>query len=156
MVDKTYMTWDMFDKTTKGFVKYINALNLGSSCVLGIKRGGLPPATMISNHCGIPISLVTYQTRDGEDTVPVFLEPRIIENSDTIILIDDILDSGKTIANIVSQLRNSFPHKELIGIFYYANKETYSALSMTIKIDKWNVDKISNGEWIVFPWEDDN
>ena len=75
-VEKIYMTWEQFDKDINNFTGWLKTNNFTDNAViLALKRGGFPTSTTLSNKTGTPISTVAFQTRDGDDTIPNFLEP---------------------------------------------------------------------------------
>ena len=149
---KTYMTWNDFDKDITDFIGYLNekSFNDSDTVILGMKRGGLPTAVTLSNKMNLPISTVVFQTRDGNDTVPTFLEPELIRKAKKIIIPDDIYDSGLTVEKTIEALQKEFgiDMTQLIGCFHYASEAIDTA---TIKTYKFSRPK--NGAWIVFPWE---
>jgi hypoxanthine phosphoribosyltransferase len=63
--------------------------------VLGISRGGLVPAVMVSHLLGLPLAVLNFSTRDhktiGETT---------IDYSKKYLIVDDICDSGKTMKEL--------------------------------------------------------
>ena len=87
--------------------------------IYGVPRGGLIPAVMLSHLLDIPL-ILNKEEIDGET-----------------VIIDDIVDTGKTISKLPQNglLTSLFykPHSKVIPDFYAR--------------------KARNDEWIVFPFE---
>ena len=110
--------------------------------VVGIHRGSLPMAVHLSNILPARMSIINYQTRDGNSKVPEFVV-NTIEPHDTIIVLDDIYDSGKTITNIKDKLEKEYPGQYIKPMVLFGKdneQDCYYAHEHT-------------GEWIEFPWE---
>ena len=98
----------------------------GACGVYGLPRGGLALAVMISHRLNIPL---------------------LMAPASGCIIIDDICDSGETLIHY---------HKNSSAL----EKPKYHITTMLYKQDAavmpeyyWDVKR--DGEWIVFPWEDD-
>lgn len=67
--------------------------------VVGIARGGCIPAVHLSHRLNIPCRMMQWTTRDH---VKKDLSPNLIRElvESKILLVDDIIDSGKTIIEI--------------------------------------------------------
>jgi len=105
--------------------------------VVGISRGGLIPGVIISHLLEVPFSSFVWETRDGErkDVSKVFHY-----NDPKYLIVDDIVDSGKTILDIMSLA----PEASTAVLF---NKRE----DIVLDIVGQNLYNVS--EWCVFPWE---
>jgi hypoxanthine phosphoribosyltransferase len=152
--EKIYMTWERFDKDIDIFVEFITEQKfIADSVILTLKRGAFPTACKLSNKTGIPISVVSYQTRDGNDEKPVFLEPDLIRNAKRIIIPDDIYDTGKTVTDVITALISgnadfNIGINDILGLFHYGSDEIHNSILNNYKIITPN-----NGKWVVMPWE---
>ena len=63
--------------------------------IVGITRGGLVPAVMLSHKMNIPMKTVQIQLRDSTETLE--LESLRVYNNRDVLFIDDINDTGETI-----------------------------------------------------------
>lgn len=150
-MNKIYMTWENFDSDIKEFIDFITLNDfMKDSVILALKRGGFASAIALSNKTGIPVSTVTYQTRDGNDSVPNFLEPDLIKNAKKIIIPDDIYDTGLTVENTVAELVNKFevPIENIAGLFHYVSDNLTKTELKLVKYMRHN-----DGRWVRFPWE---
>ncbi len=145
------MSWEKFDSDIRAFIDYLKKYNFDKdSVILGLKRGGLPMAVALSNKMDIPISLVAFQTRDGNDSVPNFLEPELIRAAKKIIISDDIYDSGLTVETIIEALEKDFGISldNIGGVFHYGSKNMTDTSLKYYRVLDSNEDK-----WVCFPFE---
>jgi len=150
-MDKIHMTWNEFESDITEFVEYMKKIKFDKdSVILGLKRGGLPSAVYLSNKLDIPISLVSFQTRDNNDVEPKFLEPEIIKNTKNVIIVDDIYDSGLTVDTLIDELGTQFnkPFKNIAGLFHYGTPKLQDS-----KLKYYRRISSNKNKWVVFPWE---
>jgi len=151
MADKIYMDWTTFDNDVQIFIDYLHSFNrLDNAVILSLKRGAFPTSTALSNKLNIPISVVSFQTRDGEDSEPTFLEPDIFKDAKNIIIPDDIYDTGKTIETVIEKLINDYGFKleNLTGLFHYRTDNIFKSSLKFYRSVQYNENK-----WVVMPWE---
>ena len=140
-MNKVYMTWsDVEQACDQIAVKFREKVDL----IVGITRGGLTPAVMLSHRMQLPMMTCNITTRDGND---VDIDQYIIELSQTsnrILVVDDINDSGLTIEIVKSHLLNcsiaTLTHKPNTSV-YPDQKDVYSVFESP------------QSSWVVFPWE---
>ena len=132
--DKTYYDWIDYAYDMK------EIKNLEFDHVVGIYRGSLPMAVHISNVFEVPMSIVGFQTRDGEDEEPYMIKAD--EAPTQILVVDDIYDSGYTMKSVIQFL--SHYSADRIQGFCLFGKENKLNVSYANEHD---------GSWVVFPWE---
>ena len=109
--------------------------------IVGIGRGGLVPAAYLSHRTGISLLSVDYSSG-----VPSFAEELMeklavtTREGRTILLVDDINDSGRTI----DTLRKSLRVAVLIDNVRSTARVDYRSRT---------IDRASDKRWFVFPWE---
>tara|TARA_R110002020_G_scaffold364895_1_gene577157 strand:- start:46 stop:498 length:453 start_codon:yes stop_codon:yes gene_type:complete len=121
--------------------------------VIGLARGGLIPATIISYELDVPLlsyAISSYKdtTKTDEFKINQFIHFNDLKclkgNEPRVLVIDDICDTGDTMLYICKQIN-------LAGI-----KAKYATLFTKKKhkefLDHYGV-VISNDTWIEFPWE---
>lgn len=86
-----------FDEDVHYLLKQIKQKEKTYDYVVGIKRGGLIPATCLSHALEIPMYSLTWSTRDFpyQDTKNSVLQPH-----SKILLVDDLCDTGDTLVRI--------------------------------------------------------
>ena len=128
--NKIFLSWDDIEQITDILAEKILALDKKPFYLYGIPRGGLIPAVMLSHKTGIP-----YQHLNTS---------HISKSADLshILIIDDICDSGKTVA----ELRGNYP-KIRIATLYTKPKAPHQPDIYGEEV---------GDEWIVFPFEKSN
>lgn len=150
--------------------------------VLGITRGGLVPAVMISHYLGVPCHTLKVSLRDyGESESNLWMPEDAfgavspqeqdvlkcrwdINKRKNILIVDDIKDSGNTINYIVEDWEMScFPDEEKAWSsvwnstvkFAVLVNNTDSDVGTHVEIDYSGkvIDNAKQNTWIDFPWE---
>ena len=167
-------------KSINDLLRQMNRDNWRPDYVVGVTRGGLLPAVMISHYLDIPMHTLKVCLRDNVDTESncwmaeeafgyVTEEDREKYGNarwdpgkrSKILLIDDMNDSGATFKWIVEDWQKSCLPQETIAWQSVWNKNVrFAALvensSSQFDVDyvAETVDKNDNDIWCVFPWED--
>jgi len=105
-----------------------------------ILRGGLVPTRLLMNADVVPecIHLVSVKFLPGYTSV-YCSDMEEISDDDKVLIIDDIIDSGRTFKNVM----NALP-----------GKKTYCALVSKQKhIDALYGVYVPEDRWVIFPWE---
>jgi hypoxanthine phosphoribosyltransferase len=119
--------------------------------IVGIGRGGLVPAVYLSHRTGISLLSVDYSSG-----VPSFAE-ELMENlaaatreGRTILLVDDINDSGRTIEALRKSLLDHGAVAECARVAVMIDN-----VRSTARVDyrSRTIDRSSDKRWFVFPWE---
>ena len=111
--------------------------------ILGIHRGGVVLATMLSHRLQVPMDVI-YTTRNSK-TVK-FPRIDIVSTYDKVLLVDDISDTGKSFEKVQEHL------------YQYATCLRVDTLSYCIKLGTTFIPdvykrKFKDDVWIIFPWE---
>lgn len=115
--------WKQFSLDIDKIVKWMEKFNFKN--IYGIPRGGLIPAVAISHKSGVPI---------------ILKEEEITGNT---LVVDDILDSGKTIQELNKR------RSVLVFVTLFKREETLQIIQIYYNC------RLSKSHWIVFPWETD-
>jgi xanthine phosphoribosyltransferase len=113
--------------------------------VVGITRGGLVPAMIVSRELDIrvvdTISVKSYahQTQSG---VRVIKSPQaeLMGDGTGILIVDDLVDSGKTLEVV----RKLYPNAHFATV--------YAKPSGKPMVDSY-ITEVSQDTWIFFPWD---
>ena len=108
--------------------------------VVGISRGGLIPAVMISHRLKLPLLTMTVTLRDNLARV----QSLKIKKGEKALVVDDINDSGNTLTMISEFFKTRHIHA---GYAVLQNK-----LSSNFSVDYYGTLQ-DNDNWINFPWE---
>ena len=119
--------------------------------IIGIGRGGLSPAVYLSHATGMQMLSVDYssQVKDFADE-PLAKLARRTQTGERLLFLDDINDSGRTIAHLrdVLSAAGAVPG----GIRFATLIDNVSSVQ---KVDyrARTIDRTVNKDWFVFPWE---
>jgi hypoxanthine phosphoribosyltransferase len=119
--------------------------------IVGIGRGGLVPAAYLSHRTGISLLSVDYSSG-----VPSFAEELMeklavaTRDGRTILLVDDINDSGGTIEALRNSLIDHGADEEAVRVAVLIDN-----LRSRAKVDyrSRTIDRSTDKRWFVFPWE---
>lgn len=146
MTEKIFPTWNEIEDLAN---RLAEQLNDDYDTVLVVTRGGIFPASLLSERLGFrnitSTSVVFYTASEG--TLP---EPRFINFPESlcdkrILIVDEVWDSGQTMAAVLRRVRWGGGQPEVAVLHY---KPTHSVVDE--EPDYWA------GEtdcWIVYPWD---
>lgn len=131
--------------------------------IVGLTRGGLIPAVMLSHYFNVPVVPVNLSLRDfRNDLDNVISEIRQgvgLDNlqNKNILVVDDIVDSGETIEElhkIFASLLNSygkydFDHIKTAVLYYNSSNKAKVVPDFYAK----QIDKNVQNDWIEFSFE---
>lgn len=123
--------------------------------IVGIVRGGCVPAVYLSHKLKLPLVTVAWSTRDktifgNESNCWI---PEDLVDGKKILLVDDIVDGGDTIRELLADWQRSvFDTLPLQNIRVAA---MYYNTSQDVKVDFYHrtIDRNEDSRWVIFPWE---
>lgn len=137
-------------KIHKDVDEHLKGENRTLRCVVGLLRGGLIPGVMLSHRLGVPLIPLQWQTRDNDqkiDPTPLVKEILNCSSHETCLIVDDIVDSGKTFQDINDYINLLQRHCNMRWIFATLIKKTNLDFDVISGCD------LNDDSWIVFPWE---
>ena len=125
-VKKVYVEWEDLERDIDKIVSQVKEVDY----VVGIPRGGLIIAVMVSHRLGIKHMTVDHLEKLEEFNLDI--------DKKRILIVDDISDSGQTLKRY--------------------KKEGYTTATLdvrnsTVTIPDFYSNWIENADWIVYPWE---
>lgn len=140
-----------FEKAVDQIGTAIRAQNAAPyyDAVLGVARGGLVPAVALSHYLGIPLFPIRWSNRD--DNVCEISQSAIIKmlKSERILIVEDIIDTGKTFVDLVKYLNTLDTHCK----FDTASIVTNVAQPFTPTYTWMLIDRDKDQRWVNFFWE---
>lgn len=123
--------------------------------ILGVQRGGLVPAVVLSHLLGCRVSVIDIATTVS-DEVGAQKNPPTIQHRPSrsafagqdVLVVDDVAGTARTIELAVSYVRAARPSRAR-SLVYYENQDRVSG-SARMPIDYVGT---SGRGWVVFPWE---
>lgn len=147
--NKIYLTYDVDVLSMVKQLEY-DVSKWRPDLVVGIARGGVVPALHLSHALDRPMETIIWQTRDGGTTTYSGIIEEIIQEGKTVVFVDDINDSGRTLDEVVKEYSAMAqdPAKQIKTAVLVEKPNTrFIADSKALRID--------DPRWIVFPWEKD-
>jgi uncharacterized protein len=164
---KIYHTWQDIEGQTQEILRQIQASEWRPDYVVGLTRGGLVPANLISQYLGCRMETLKVSLRDGseQETNCWMAEDAFgyeTELKKNILIVDDINDSGATLNWIRQDWMSScfatspvwdgiWGHNVRVACLY-DNESSDS--EVPVSYSAVNINKAAEDSWIVFPWED--
>ena len=142
------LTWELFGTASRELTQSIVDSGFEPDIVIAIARGGLLPAGAIAYAMGVKAAgtLNVEFYSDIEETLPdpVVLEPLLDTNAikgKKLLVVDDVADSGRTLALVVELLREHTD--EIRSAVIYTKPASVIAPDFS-----WRQTDL----WINFPW----
>ena len=171
---KVYYTWQDVESQTQEILRQLHNDVWRPDYVVGLTRGGLVPANLISQYLECPMECLKVSLRDNssqpesnlwmaEDAYghKVYDTMCSGDGRKNILIVDDINDSGATLNWIMQDWQSScFPKdkrwKETWGnnvrVAVLVDNEA-SKSKLNVSYSAVDLNKADEDVWIVFPWE---
>jgi hypoxanthine phosphoribosyltransferase len=155
---QTLVTWEMMMSQVQEILRQLQHSQWTPDYVVGLTRGGLVPANLVSQYLAVPMETLKVSLRDGEDCESNFWMPEDAVNGKKILIVDDINDSGATLNWIQQDWQNSDPGWDTIWgnnvrvAVLYDNEASDNKIDISYTAE--TINKLEDPQWIVFPWED--
>lgn len=146
-MNRLFYSWENLAIDLKSIAAQISLSEWFPDFIVGIKRGGLIPATYLSHIMNVPLLVCSCQLRDGNRAVELIEITEEIKNK-RLLFIDDICDEGDTFKKIADYLqKNKIKNYKTSAIFYNIRQ------NFIIDYKARKIDRSKDTSWIVFPWE---
>ena len=144
---KSYYSYELFKNDTQILVDKCKSFH--PDILLAVARGGLTLSHLMAQALNIrdlyTLNSIHYDEQTKLDTFNIFNIPNI-SHAKKVLIIDDIIDSGETMVEVLKILKEKFPNIEFkIATLFYKS-------SAIIKPD-FTIREAN--EWIEFFWEVD-
>ena len=159
MVNKVYYTWKDIEHMVNTINNLMFADNWRPDYIVGMTRGGLVPAVIMSNITGLKMHALDVRFRDGDSQESNSWMAEDAHSGKNILVFDDINDSGKT----MQWVKDDWPSGCYPGSAWdnvWGNNVRFASLLDNQASDFGEVDytameinKMEKDVWVVFPWE---
>ncbi|MFN3527886.1 MAG: TIGR00725 family protein [Candidatus Altarchaeaceae archaeon] len=138
------LSWNDIERMCK---KLKEKINFDADIIVGISRGGLVPARILSDLLDIKnleiIKIESY-TGIGTKKEPKITRELLIDIKDkNVLLVDDVADTGESLILAKEYLLKKFPKNLKIATLHYKPKSKI--------IPDYYVEETE--KWIIYPWE---
>lgn len=163
---KLHYSWNQLEGAVLELARQINSSGWTPDYIVGINRGGLTPANLLSQYLGIQMHVLHVSLRDyvhSESNCWMACDALGSKSNPhkNILIVDDINDSGETMNWIKKDWQstcvpndpkwnNDVWHKHVKFATVFNN------LSSNFSVDFYveEINKHKEDIWVVFPWED--
>ncbi len=144
---KYYYSYDEFKDDVKELVELTKPYN--ADTYLAIARGGLTLGHFMANALDTrrlyTLNSIHYNGEEKLDTFDIFNVPSL-DDAKRVLIIDDIIDSGETMREIIKLLKVKYPNTEFKTATIFYKTSAILKADFALKEAK---------EWIDFFWEVD-
>jgi xanthine phosphoribosyltransferase len=165
-MNKIYYTWSDVEHHTQEILRQIHADAWRPDYVVGLTRGGLVPANLISQYLGCRMETLKVSLRDDTECESNLWMAEDafgheMEQPKNILIVDDINDTGATLNYIREDWPSGcFPDNprwtEVWGsnvrVAVLVDNES-SKSEIPVSYSAVDINKAEQDSWIVFPWE---
>ena len=141
-----YISWSEYGNLAEALAEKIRATGKHYDLVVGIARGGIPVAMVVSDHLDVKIDFVNVKSYNdiGKRTAPRILSTLIegVQGKD-VLLVDDLVDQGDTLVFMKKFLADQKPRSLEAAVLF---RKPWSKVE-----PEYFLETVS--EWIVFPFE---
>jgi uncharacterized protein len=141
-----YISWPEYGNLAEALAEKVRSGGKKFDLVIGIARGGLPVAMVVSDHLGVKIDFINVKSYDGiaQRSTPKILST-VTEDigGKNVLIVDDLVDQGDTMEMVKRHLDKQGP-KLLEGAVLF--KKPWCRIEPEYYLDV--VDR-----WVVFPFE---
>lgn len=160
MVDATSIidySYDDFRDGIDHIARAIEQSDFEPDFVVGIVRGGAVPAVYLSHRLKIPVQMVHWSTRDNTEwgNESNCWIPEELHGGAKVLLVDDIVDGGDTIKELLADWQTSVAG---MGNIPVDNLRICCMIYNTAQDVKPHffhktINRNEDQRWVIFPWE---
>jgi xanthine phosphoribosyltransferase len=162
---KIYYSWQDIEDMTSDVIQQIAVDGDGfkPDYIVGLTRGGLIPATMISHYFEVPMHTLEIKLRDHavQPESNKWMAQDALDGK-KILIVDDINDTGETLSwikqdwnnsgKIIKNNKSEINWEDNIRFAVLVENEP-SKFGDVDYVSKF-INKIDHPQWIVYPWEE--
>ncbi len=152
-----YISWDDYHHAIERMAAKVQASDYRFDQIIALARGGLRVGDTLSRIFNQPLAVLATQSyfanadkteeSQGELTIGQHMAKVNERLGETILLVDDLVDSGKTMQVVVEHLRHRYP-----GIKTVKTAVIWKKGCSVFTPDYW-ADDLPNNPWIHQPFE---
>lgn len=160
-MDKMYIEWHQFHLMIDALADQVKQSDWQPDYIVGLTRGGLIPATILSHKLKVSMETLKVSLRDGGEPEHNCWMAEDAFNGKNILIVDDLNDSGNTINWIMNDWRDACYSKDEKWSSIWGSNIRVAVLFNSIdsgskhKPDYYIHSMSEPKPWIVFPWENE-
>lgn len=146
-VEKLFVSWAEFGELERRLTEKVESKYHSIDVIVGIARGGMPSAISLSNWFNLPLDFIRTRSYNGinERGTPELLSGLHYDiNDKTVLLVDDISDSGDVLRFAINYIEKEFRPKNVYTATLFIKQGTGFKPDVYLE---------ETDKWVVFPWE---
>jgi uncharacterized protein len=160
-VNKVYYSWSQVEGAVLDIARQMSTHNWKPDYIVGLTRGGLVPANLLSQYTGIKMHTLNVSLRDHDNCESNLWMAEDAYNGKKILVIDDINDTGATIDWIKKDWPSGCHPNAIRWPDVWGDNVRFAVLTHNQASEfkdpdysVWTVNKADKDCWLVYPWED--
>ena len=146
-MEKIYFKIEEMIDSIRNISEQLTNANFDPEVIISVNRGGCIPGIYLSHYIERPHQVINLELRDSAKEPDLDSIKEKIRQFSSVLIIDDINDSGKTIGVIKDLSKN------LTTKIHFAVLINKSESESKVEYYGKNVNSKANDYWYVFPWE---
>ncbi|MGD0146813.1 MAG: phosphoribosyltransferase family protein [Nitrososphaerales archaeon] len=146
MTEFRYIGWVEYGNLTEALTEKVRSSGKAFDLVIGIARGGIPVAMVVSDRLGVKIDTITVKSYSGiAERGSIRILSTLIEEVEgkRVLLVDDLVDQGDTMIGVKEFLSTKGAKVVETAVLF---KKPWSKTHPDYFLE-------TTKEWIVFPFE---
>jgi hypoxanthine phosphoribosyltransferase len=146
MTDFRYLGWAEYGGLTEALAEKVHSSGKTFDLVIGIARGGIPVAMVVSDRLGVKIDTITVKSYRGiaeRGSISILSTPTENIKGTRVLLVDDLVDQGDTMIGVKGFLSERGAKIVETAVLF---KKPWSKTHPDYFLETVE-------EWIVFPFE---
>ena len=146
-MEKIYFTIEEMIDSIRNISEQLTRSNFDPEVIISVNRGGCIPGIYLSHYINKPHEVINIELRDSKKEPDLNSIKEKIRQFSSVLIIDDINDSGKTIG-VIKDLSKNLTTKIHFAVLINKSQST-SKVEYYGKV----VNSKVNDYWYIFPWE---
>jgi hypoxanthine phosphoribosyltransferase len=159
---KIYLSWNDVQQQVQELIRQMCLDGWTPDYIVGLTRGGLTPATLISQYLDVPMNTLKVSLRDDSECESNLWMAEDAFEGKNILIVDDINDSGATLNWIRQDWQSGCINNDPRWADIWGGNVRVAVLvdnqasgnEIEISYSAQEINKLEDPCWIVFPWED--
>ena len=141
------LTWEKIDEMVRKIAGKIRDSGFEPDIILGVSKGGLIPAVLLSDKIGVDVDIIGVQYYTGIKETKE--RPEITQEVSTdlhgkrVLVIDDVADTGHSLQLVMNYVKEKGAEKIVTCTLHY---KPWSAIKPDCYLKETEA-------WVIYPWE---
>ena len=161
IMNKRRIDFNEYSKMVASICRDLSLSGWKPDYVVGVTRGGLLAATMISHYLNLPMHTLKVALRDHAESESNLWMSEDAYNGKNILVVDDINDTGATINWIIQDWQSSCHPSDAHWLNVWSNTVKFAVIvdnlssnaNVEVSYSAEEINKADDDVWIDFPYE---